>query len=85
MDRRQRQMCIRDRGVTVRALAQPGTPTVRADNVTWRRDADTITGTGNVVIERAPDLRMPVESFTANTRLRRIQVGPSTGPATGSL
>jgi hypothetical protein len=72
-------------GVIVRALAQTGVPTVRADTVTWRPDADTITGRGNVVIERAPDLRMPVESFAANTRLRQIKIGPSTAPATGSL
>ena len=70
--------------VIARALAQPGSPTVRADRMTWRPGQNAIRGAGNVLLTR-DGFRMPGESFVADTRLRTIEVTGSDAPIAGRL
>jgi hypothetical protein len=69
--------------VVARALAQPGSPSVRADRVVWHADDDTIRGDGSVVITR-DGVRIPARAFVADTRLRQVRLSGSDVPATVS-
>ncbi|MES2463231.1 MAG: LPS export ABC transporter periplasmic protein LptC [Armatimonadota bacterium] len=70
---------------TVTSLADPSSPAIRADTMTWRYDTGTITGVGNVLITRKPDLRVPGKSFSANTRLNSFTLNGGAGPATATF
>jgi hypothetical protein len=70
--------------VIARSLVQPGSPTVRADRMTWRPGQNTIRGAGNVLLTR-DGFRMPGTSFVADTRLRTIEVSGSDAPIAGRL
>ena len=69
----------------VTSLADPNTPAIRADTMTWKYDPGTIHGTGNVLVTRKPDLRVPGASFTADTRLRKFTLKGGAGSATGTF
>jgi lipopolysaccharide assembly outer membrane protein LptD (OstA) len=72
--------------VVVRSLASPDAPAIRADTMTWRYDADQITGHGNVLVTREPDMRVPGDRFTADTAVRRFRLyNGSGGSASGSF
>jgi hypothetical protein len=60
-------------------------PAIRADRMTWLHDKNQITGTGNVLITRAPDLKIPGERFEADTEVRRFKVYTGGAPATGTF
>lgn len=69
----------------VTSLALPNTPAIRADTMTWRYETGTITGSGNVLVTRKPDLRVPGASFSADTRLRSFTLNGGAGAATGTF
>lgn len=71
--------------VSVRSLALPDTPAIRADRMTWRHATGTIQGAGHVLITRAPDLRLPGTAFTADTQLRTFQLKGGDGVASGTM
>ena len=60
--------------VVARSLVQPGSPTVRADAMTWRPDQHKIRGQGNVVLTRQPNVRVAGDRFEADTRLRHFRI-----------
>lgn len=70
--------------VIARSLVQPGSPTVRADRMTWRPGEKTIRGAGNVLLTR-DGVRIPGASFVADTGLRTIEVSGSDAPIAGRL
>lgn len=65
-----------------RSLVHKGSPTVRADRMTWRHGESKIYGDGNVLVTR-DGIRMPGRSFVADTRLRRVVMTGNGSPAIG--
>ena len=72
-------------GVVVRSLEQEGTPTARADTVTWEHDRDRIHGTGGVKVTADTGWEIPAASFTGDTELKTLDVVGNGLPATGRL
>lgn len=72
-------------GVVVRSLEHSGTPTARADEVTWEHDKDRIHGKGNVKVTADTGWEIPAASFTGDTRLQKLDVQGDGTPATGRL
>ena len=71
--------------VVARSLTEVGAPAIRADKMTWRHDKNEIRGSGNVLVTRDPDMRLPGKSFVADTRLRRFTLTSSGAPASGTF
>ena len=68
--------------VVARSLTEQGSPTVRADTMTWRPDTNEIRGSGNVLITRDNSLHLPGKAFVADTRIRRIRMTAGSRPGT---
>ncbi len=68
--------------VVARSLTEPGSPTVRADTMTWRPDRNESRGSGNVRMTRGDRLHRPGKAFVADTRIRRIRMTAGSSPAT---
>lgn len=68
--------------VMARSLTEPGSPTVRADEMVWRPDKNEIRGSGNVLVTRENSLNLPGKAFVADTRIRRINMTAGDDPAT---
>lgn len=70
--------------VVARSLVHNGSPTVRADRMTWRPEKNEIRGAGNVLLTRE-GFRMPGDAFVADTRLHTIEVTGNDAPVTGRV
>jgi len=71
--------------VVVQSLALPEAPAIRADRMRWEFATGIITGSGNVLVTRKPDTRIPATTFKADTQLKKITLTGGTEPATGSF
>ena len=70
--------------VRLRSL-QADAPAIRADTMTWQHDKNRVAGTGNVLITRAPDMRLPGKRFTADTQVRKFKLYTGGATANGSF
>ena len=80
---REKRLLTATGNARIRSLTQKEAPTIRADKMIWSFDARTVNGSGNVLLTAEPNLKMPGNSFQADTRLQTFRVESDGQPATG--
>lgn len=58
---------------------------LRADRMTWRYDANEVRGTGNVLVTRGAQVRIPGTAIIADTALKTVEMTGGDAPITGTI
>ena len=68
-----------------RSTSDPVVNRVRADQVVWDYDGNKIHGTGNVLVSRGDQVRIPGVAIDADTALQTANITGGDAPITGTF